>query len=569
MSVSFDTVADVGYSDEAVPAASASGTPGIPPAIDRRHDLDALRAIAMLMGIALHAALSFAPIPWTVKDTQQSDAYYVLFAGIHGFRMPLFFMISGFFTAMMWRKRGLGGLIKQRFKRIALPLMLGFLTIIPAMWAVSSFVSRPAPTSAQNASVWEAVVSGDTDRVRAAIESSEIAVDAVSQDGASLLTVAVFLGHTDMVAMLVEEGADVNQRNRDQGTALHSAAFVGRPDEAAILLRAGADADAKDANGSTAKDLLKLDFGTTSFIASSFGLTLDEATLMAGRAEIANQMGVDDYLGSNAAGGQTPGWDAIKALLFQFPVFMHLWFLWFLCWLVAAFSIYAGLAKVLKFARPPAWLLCSPLSLLWLVPLTMLPQAFMAPGSFGPDSSIGLLPIPSVLAYYAIFFFFGVLYWDADDREGRLGRGWAVSLPVAACLVFPIGLDLVSGTFGIVPQAENPMMRSLLANLFQALFAWLMTFGAIGLCRRLMSRESRVMRYVSDSSYWLYLAHLPLVLLAQWYVRESALPAFVKFVGITIVVSVFLLLTYEYGVRYTAIGRLLNGPRRRGQNVTA
>ena len=209
--------------------------------------------------------------------------------------------------------------------------MLRFLTIIPAMWAVSSFVSRPAPTSAQNASVWEAVVSGDTDRVRAAIESSEIAVDAVSQDGASLLTVAVFLGHTDMVAMLVEEGADVNQRNRDQGTALHSAAFVGRPEEAAILLRAGADADAKDANGSTAKDLLKLDFGTTSFIASSFGLTLEEATLMAGRAEIANQMGVDDYLGSSVAGGQTPGWDAIKALLFQFPVFMHLWFLWFLC----------------------------------------------------------------------------------------------------------------------------------------------------------------------------------------------------------------------------------------------
>ena len=29
----------------------------------RRHDLDALRAIAMLLGIVLHAALSFAPIP--------------------------------------------------------------------------------------------------------------------------------------------------------------------------------------------------------------------------------------------------------------------------------------------------------------------------------------------------------------------------------------------------------------------------------------------------------------------------------------------------------------------------
>ena len=44
----------------------------------------------MLLGIVLHAALSFAPIPWAVKDSQQSDFYYVLFAGIHGFRMPLY-----------------------------------------------------------------------------------------------------------------------------------------------------------------------------------------------------------------------------------------------------------------------------------------------------------------------------------------------------------------------------------------------------------------------------------------------------------------------------------------------
>lgn len=29
------------------------------PGIERRHDLDALRAFAMLLGVALHAALSF------------------------------------------------------------------------------------------------------------------------------------------------------------------------------------------------------------------------------------------------------------------------------------------------------------------------------------------------------------------------------------------------------------------------------------------------------------------------------------------------------------------------------
>jgi len=563
ISTSFDTSVFTEPLEEAAESPSTSTIPPVQPTINRRHDLDALRAIAMLLGIVLHAALSFSPIPWTVKDAQQSDVYYVLFAGIHGFRMPLFFMLSGFFTAMLWRKRGLGGLIKQRLKRIALPLFLGCLTIVPAMWAVGYVVSQPSPTGSQNAAVWEAVVAGDTDRVRSAIESAEIGVDAVSQDGASLLTVAVFLGHTDMVEMLLHAGADVHQRNRDQGTALHSAAFVGRAEEAAILLRAGADADALDANGQTAKDLLKIDFGTTNFIATSYGLPLDEATLKAGRADIANQLGVQDYLGSGTSGSEGPGWEALEGLLFHLPVFMHLWFLWFLCWLIAAFLIYPTLANALRIRKLPTWIVSSPVSLLWLIPLTMLPQSFMSPDSFGPDPSIGLLPIPSVLAYYAVFFFFGVLYWDVDDKDGRLGRGWAISLPIALMIVFPIGLDLVSGTFGIISPLRDPALNSLAANFLQALFAWLMTFGLIGVFRRWMSHESNTMRYISDSSYWLYLVHLPLILLAQWFVMELPAPAFLKFTGIVIVISAFLLLTYEYGVRYTLIGRVLNGPRQR------
>ena len=98
----------------------------------------------MLLGIVLHAALSFTSIPWVVQDSQQSETYHVLFAFIHGFRMPLFFMLSGFFTAMMWRKRGLASLVKHRFKRIFLPLVIGCLTIVPAMWTVSYCGSRPA-----------------------------------------------------------------------------------------------------------------------------------------------------------------------------------------------------------------------------------------------------------------------------------------------------------------------------------------------------------------------------------------------------------------------------------------
>ena len=531
---------------------------------ERRHDLDALRAIAMLLGIVLHAALSFAPIPWTVQDSHQSNFYYALFAFIHGFRMPLFFMLSGFFTAMLWRRRGLMNLVKHRIKRIFLPLIISCLTIVPAMWFVSYIASQPSPGSAESSQLFEAVVSGDIALVGTELQDSKVDINAFdANSGSSPLCTAVFLGRTAIVDLLINAKADVNQPNRDRATPLHIAAFMGRSEEAELLLKAGADVNAVDGTGLTPQELLNLNFGQTNFIATSLGVPLDEPALLAGRKEIAALLGESDYLGADEASRQAAELEELKGLLFQLPFFMHLWFLWFLCWLVVAFLLYALITKLLPIAKLPRWLVCSPVSLLWLIPLVMVPQSFMQAGSFGPDPSVGLMPIPSVLAYYAIFFFFGSIYWDMDDIQGQLGRYWYIGLPIAMLIVFPIGFDFVSGTFNIIPEFTYAETNAIAANFLQATFAWLMTFGSIGLCRRLLSRESQTLRYVSDSSYWLYLAHLPLVILAQWYLRDFDVPAFVKFAGIIIVVSCFLLVTYEYGVRYTFVGRLLNGPRTR------
>ncbi|MDG1896716.1 MAG: acyltransferase family protein, partial [Fuerstiella sp.] len=93
----------------------------------RRHDLDALRGFAMLLGIFLHGAMSFIPgigVIWGVQDSHSSGLYAILLASIHGWRMPLFFLVSGFFTAMLWKKRGLRALLVHRFKRIFLPMVL-------------------------------------------------------------------------------------------------------------------------------------------------------------------------------------------------------------------------------------------------------------------------------------------------------------------------------------------------------------------------------------------------------------------------------------------------------------
>lgn len=534
--------------------------------LNRRHDLDALRAVAMLLGIVLHAALSFAPIPWTINDNQQSEFYEVIFAVIHGFRMPLFFLISGFFTAMLWRRYGLRGLIKQRLKRIVLPLVAGLLTIVPLMWAISSLAFEPSNDS-DEVKYFDAAAAGDTETLKLALQFRAIEIDALHPNtGASLLTVATFCGHPETVEMLLKKGADPNQKNKDLATPLHVAAFMGRVESTRLLLNAGANLETRDGNGKTPNENLKIDFATTNLIATLYGQSLDETELKEGRSQIAKLLGEDQSVVSNAHSAGLGG-AAFYGLLFQLPFYMHLWFLAFLCWLVAGFVGYAFLVRTLKFSSIPRWLFCSPVSLIWLVPLTMIPQNFMLSGIFGPDPSIGILPIPSVLGYYAIFFYFGAFYWELDDNEGHLGRYWYISLPVALFIVFPIGLEMSMGTFGIESLQSFGPFKQLLSTLLQALFAWLMVFGCIGMFRAFLSNENKTMRYISDSSYWIYLTHLPLVMVAQWLVSGLEIPAMIKFVSIIVVVSGLLLLTYEYLVRYSVVGSVLNGPRKRERSA--
>ena len=85
----------------------------------------------MLLGVALPASLSFMAFPWPVHDTRRSDLLPLLLVAVHGFRMPLFFLLSGYFTMLVYSRRGLASLLEQRFKRIFLPLVIATATIVP------------------------------------------------------------------------------------------------------------------------------------------------------------------------------------------------------------------------------------------------------------------------------------------------------------------------------------------------------------------------------------------------------------------------------------------------------
>jgi ankyrin repeat protein len=59
----------------------------------------------------------------------------------------------------------------------------------------------------------------------------------------AVMMAAVDFGHRELVAWLLEQGADVNARSEtgSRGTALHSAAWNGDLEMAKLLVEAGAD----------------------------------------------------------------------------------------------------------------------------------------------------------------------------------------------------------------------------------------------------------------------------------------------------------------------------------------
>ena len=92
---------------------------------DRLHALDAVRAYALLLGVVLHAAAAFLqdfPIP-TWRDKPSATAAVIYYV-IHMFRMSAFFLIAGFFARMVVERRGVKAFVKDRAKRVAVPLFL-------------------------------------------------------------------------------------------------------------------------------------------------------------------------------------------------------------------------------------------------------------------------------------------------------------------------------------------------------------------------------------------------------------------------------------------------------------
>lgn len=98
--------------------------------------------------------------------------------------------------------------------------------------------------------LFEAVLSGNTERVRDAINAGEH-LEGRDRDGRTCLFQAVVDGNGEITSLLIENGANVAIQDNEGETPLHFAAREYQLRIAELLLRAGAVVDAQDLHGNT------------------------------------------------------------------------------------------------------------------------------------------------------------------------------------------------------------------------------------------------------------------------------------------------------------------------------
>jgi peptidoglycan/LPS O-acetylase OafA/YrhL len=402
------------------------------PPTDRYHALDALRGFAMLLGILIHAGLPYATIKlpfWPVHDARGTVGMDLFLFASHDFRMQTFFLLAGFFGALLYARYGFVGTAAHRLKRIALPLVLGMATILPALLAVSVYAANA------------------TGRVGLAQtqDNPVLAAALASGESPARMTLLFFTSGEFMNHMI--------------------------PGHMWFLW----------------------------YLLLCFAVMLPVAW-------------VADRLRDRSAGRR---WDAAARRLLASRV----------RWLVLAAITY-------------------PIVLLMATPL-------------GPDTPLGWRPLWHLFGYYFVFFAAGWTLYRHRDLLRQFAGGWLPALLVANLLLLPAVL-------GMLANLPNPVQAGALGyamNAVLALYTWLMVGGLLGLFLRVVSAERAWVRWLADSAYWCYLASLPVVVLFQFLIADWDVSSVVKFLVVSVATSAVVLVTYRLFVRYTWVGRLLNGPR--------
>ncbi|MEM7283826.1 MAG: acyltransferase family protein [Pseudomonadota bacterium] len=186
---------------------------------------------------------------------------------------------------------------------------------------------------------------------------------------------------------------------------------------------------------------------------------------------------------------------------------------------------------------------------IFIVALTMVPAYVM----YGSDATTWAMQ----LTLFVFFLGGWLLYLHRDVLPDLQHHPWR---PITIAVV-TLALAVWSVRARLQTPDDPQLILGLIAGVSQSILAVCMTSGLVGLYYARFNQPSALGSYVSDASYWIYLIHYPLLIAVAGALTVTPFPAVVKYLLTVSVVVPIVLLSYQFGVRNTPVGRLLKSRR--------
>jgi peptidoglycan/LPS O-acetylase OafA/YrhL len=513
---------------------------------ERYHSLDALRASMMLLGVVLHAIWFFIPI-WfghPITDVSANWGLAHLFYWIHLFRMPAFFLVAGFFAHLLLQRRGLWRFLGNRGMRIGVPFLLFTALLYPIMSyqsVVGGLVSGRIQNEQTARSLWLE-------------ELSQIKLAELWPIHFWFLYCLLLLYGISLVLLLLFRLLlDRRGRIREGAHRMLAGVLSARWGALVLAIPVAGHLYWTDGwfgiNAGPLKPLWSGVFAFGIFFAIGWCMHVQPALLRKcfrgwiWRIALGSALGLMlsglfyqqlrdgrmSHFYPMIAGTEIRDFELLRARLMQseedgsYPLAAHLW-------------------------------------------QKLSPEYRQFIANVGSPTSDQMVGISMELNKNAIL--------DMEFAGLAATSQLALPLETQAALAVPADQRTLPETMELNRKILEAVFAPAIASRWQAPFwykvgffysyalcSWLLVFGFLGLFNYACAQTSTVFRYLADSSYWLYIVHLPLqfqlqLWISQWQVHW--LPKVMLYVAYPTIVG---LLTYHFLVRSTFMGVLLNGRR--------
>ncbi len=226
----------------------------------------------------------------------------------------------------------------------------------------------------------------------------------------------------------------------------------------------------------------------------------------------------------------------------------HLWFLYYLCFF---YLVLLGL-RLLRVMQSQ-WLaqLMRPWVMVFVMPLLLIPVFYSINAPHPAPET--LKPLLWPFGLYGLFFVIGALLFKHQNLIKQL-------YPYLPWLLL-IGM----GSYGYFLYRVPAMEGTLLMAISESITAWYMTLACLIAGHRWLNQHNKTIRYIADSSYWIYITHIPVLFVVQYAFLDLQWKMWLEFFLSTVITFGIGLISYAGLVRWSPIGWLLNGKKSKGK----